>query len=183
MFKHIFPVCAVLLSLLMVVPAAAEMNPESGEMSVDNLNAVTGFLVSDQFLVSRLKLRKLDQDPVPELISIANDAKKKSFVRERAIKCMGLFRDKRVMVSFKDMLQSKPDQYFSVIVMSYLEAFGEDAVKDIKPFLDNKNADVRLTVVKGLGLFGGQSGFELLQEHDKKEANPQIQAEIRTYIQ
>ena len=95
---------------------------------------------------------------------------------------MSLFRDKRSKATFQGVLKQKPDRYFSTIVMSYLEAFGEDAVKDIEPHLKSADADVRLTVVKGLGIFGGQPGFEILQAHDKKEQNPQVLGQLRLYV-
>ncbi len=184
MLKRILVGCSVLAAMAIVTPVSAEMNPDPSEsMTLDQLDLITGYLVSDQYIASRLKLRQLDQDPVPELITIAMDGKKKSYVRERALQSMSLFQDKRIKDAFLKLLQEKPDRYFALTVMSYLEAFGEDGVKDVEGFLADANPDVRLAVVKGLGLFGGGRGFELLQSLDKTEQNPQVLSELRSYVQ
>lgn len=183
MFKRLMFASLAMVMMLMAAPVSAEMNPEgSGEMTLDNLDLITGYLVSDQYLASRLKLRKLDKDPVPELITIAQDTKKKVFVRERAIKSMSLFRDQRIKVAFEKMLKGAPDRYFSITVMSFMEAFGEDGVKDIKEFLAHSDAEVRLTTVRALGLFGGAAGYELLQQHSKTEGNPQVLSQLQAYL-
>lgn len=183
MFKRLMFASLAVVMMLMAAPVSAEMNPEgSGEMTLDNLDLITGYLVSDQYLASRLKLRKLDKDPVPELITIAQDTKKKVFVRERAIKSMSLFRDQRVKVAFEKMLKGAPDRYFSITVMSFMEAFGEDGVKDIKEFLAHSDAEVRLTTVRALGLFGGAAGYDLLQQHSKSEGNPQVLSQLQAYL-
>ena len=81
------------------------------------------------------------------------------------------------------MLSGNPDRYFGLVVMAYLEAFGEEAVNDVKPFLTHRRASVRATVVKGLGIFGGQEGYDLLIEHEKTESSAEVQAQIRAFVQ
>jgi hypothetical protein len=176
-FLTIFAACG-LLGL-----SASAFGQDAATLQLDNLDPVTGYLVSPQFIVSRPDLLKVDPDPVPELIAIAKDKKKKDFVRERAIQSLSLFRDARTQTAMTEMLQGKPDKYFSILAMSFLEAFGEDAVPTLKPFLADPDPNVRLTVVKGFGLFGGQAGYDLLVERDKAEDNAQILAQIRSYIQ
>ena len=182
MKKLTFGLILVLVTLT-AASAVAGPDPAAPADEVDNLNAITAYLVGPTFIASRTELRAVDADPVPELVAIAADRRKKPFVRERAIKCMSLYRDARVQKGFASMLETRPDQYFSLIVMAYLEAFGEDAVEDIKPFLTHKKADVRATVVKGFGIFGGQKGYDLLVELDAAESNPEVQAAIRGYVQ
>lgn len=174
-----------ILALVTLVSASAlaDPNPANGGSETDHLDEITVYLVGQTFIASRTELRAIDADPVPELVEIASDRRKKPFVRERAIKCMSLFRDKRVQQGFAGLLDGKPNRYFSYIVMAYLEAFGEDAVDDIKPFLTHKKADVRATVVKGFGIFGGQKGYDLLVELEQTESNPEVQAAIRGYVQ
>ena len=180
-----------LLAMVLVTPATADVPPTDTDASsspgadpvLDNLDQIASYLVATNFIASRTELRAIDVDPVPELISIATDRRKKPFVRERAIKCLSLFRDARSRQGFKDLLKSGPDRYFKLVVMAYLEAFGEDAVSDVKPYLTSHKSDVRLTVVQALGTFGGQEGFDLLVEMDKTENNPQVLARIRTYTQ
>jgi hypothetical protein len=188
--KRLFTV--LVLGGMMVAPlVATAKDKEAGEVSarkaaqsqVDNLDAMIAYLVSPQFIASRSELRRVDTSPVPELIVVATDAKKKPFVRERAIKCLSLFRDQQVKAAFSQMLEGKADRYFSHKAMAYLEAFGEDAVDDLERFLTDSDPQVRLVVVKGFGLFGGQKGFDLLVERDKVEENPQILAQIKNYIQ
>lgn len=171
------------LVTLVAASAMADPTPAGAADEVDQLDAVTAYLVGPTFIASRTELRSIDADPVPELVSIASDRKKKPFVRERAIKCMSLFRDARVKKAFSELLDGRVDQYFGFVVMAYLEAFGEDAVDDIKPFLTHKKADVRATVVKGFGIFGGQKGYDLLVELGETESNPDVQAAIRGYVQ
>lgn len=156
---------------------------EAAQGQVDKLDDMIAYLVSPQFIASRSELRRVDQSPVPELIVVATDHKKKPFVRERAIKCLSLFRDQQVKQALSEMLEGKADRYFAHEAMAYLEAFGEDAVDDLSRFLEDSDPEVRLVVVKGFGLFGGQKGFDLLIERDKVEENPKILAEIRSYIQ
>jgi hypothetical protein len=182
MKKLTFGFILVLVTFL-AATAVAGPDPAAPADEVDNLNSITAYLVGQSFIASRTELRAIDSDPVPELVAIAADRRKKPFVRERAIKCMSLFRDARVKKGFSEMLGGRPDKYFSLVVMAYLEAFGEDAVEDIKPFLTHKKADVRATVVKGFGIFGGQKGYDLLVELEATESNPQVQAAIRGYVQ
>ncbi len=180
--KHIFFTLMMGLSLLLSSTAMAE-GVDKQELKNDSLDAVITYLVASDFMVSRSTLNRIDTDPVPELITVATDRRKKSLVRERAIKSLSLYRDARVQRAFRDMVSTQPNKYFNVIVMAYLEAFGEDAVKDIEPLLESKKANVRLTVVQALGIFGGQPGFELLQAKDKTEEDPKVLAKIRSYIQ
>ncbi len=149
----------------------------------DHLDEMIVYMVSSQFIASRAELRRIDRTPVPELIVIANDRRKKPQVRQNAIKCMSLFRDKQVKAAFSEMTDGRADKYFPFIAMAYLEAFGEDAVDDLSPFLNDRKSEVRMTIVKGFGIFGGQKGYDLLVERDKKENNPNVLAQIRNYIQ
>ena len=64
-----------------------------------------------------------------------------------------------------------------------MEAFGEESVKEVSPHLENSKVEVRLTVVHGLGIFGGQLGYDLLQAHEAKERNPKVLSQLRNYIQ
>jgi HEAT repeat protein len=177
----------VLLSVGVASAKDAEEAPSAREAALsqlDQLEPVVAYLISPQFIASRSELSRVDRTPVPELIVIATDKKKKPFVRERALKCLSLFREKQVQLAFSQLLAEKLEpQLFPFAAMAYLEAFGEEAVPDLKPFLGDANAEVRVTVVKGFGLFGGQAGYDLLVERDKEEENPRVLAEIRSYIQ
>lgn len=161
--------------------AAKKAKKKAGDL--DKLDEVTLYLFSPEFIASRSELRRIDADPVPELVKIAKDKRKKPFVRERAIKSMSLFRDGRTRQAFSSMLKGRPDRYFTFVVMAYMEAFGEESVADIKRFLDNKNPEVRMTVVQGFGLFGGQEGYDLLVERNKTESHPRVQTQIQSYVQ
>jgi hypothetical protein len=174
------------LMALLGTPALAGPNPAnvpSGEAELDKLDDIAVYLVGPRFIPSRSELRKIDGDPVPELLKIASDRRKKPFVRERAIRCMSLYPDARVRQGFSAMLSEGPNRYFGLVVMAYLEAFGEDVVADVKPFLTHRKSSVRATVVKGLGIFGGQEGYDLLVALEKSEDDAGVQAQIRSYIQ
>ena len=180
---------AIILTLATTLsaPALAEPTPKAGSEAdvdaLDKLDDVTVYLVAPGFLASRSELRRIDADPVPELVSIASDRKKKPFVRERAIKCMSLYHDSRAKAGFASLLTNASDRYVGLVVLAYLEAFGEDAVSDVKPLLAHRKSAVRATVVKGLGTFGGQEGYDLLLERQKDERDPQVQAQILTFVQ
>jgi len=176
---------AAVLVLAFAAPAQAEtFSGETPAASADSLKQLTAFLDSTSFVASRLELRDIDTDPVPELITIATAPRTRAQVRERAIQCLSMFRDARVREAFKGMLDhNKGDKTFGLIALSYLEAFGEDAVDDLKPFLEHKKPEVRAVVAKGFGMFGGQKGYDLLREHNRVESDARVLEAMRPFVQ
>ena len=187
MFKrNLLTTLAVLaLSISFAMPASAEMYGGQGEKAnADTLAKIEAFLDSSQFIASRQELKELDADPVPELISLAEGRKTSSLVKDRAIKCLSLFRDARVQKSFSKLLkQSRGKGDFKIIAMSYLEAFGEEAVDDLTPYLTSKKPEVRAAVARGFGMFGGQKGYDLLRDHTRTETDAKVLQAMRPFVQ
>lgn len=149
---------ALLILLCLPTTALAAPSPE-----IDSLRAVKRYLNSPNFLCDRTDLKKVDEDPIPELIHLATKGGGRT--KTRALKCLSLYPDPRTLKAFKKLLRRKPDKDFRVLVLAYGEAFGEESVGDLKPFLKDKRKRVRKAVRKSLKLFGGQKGHDVLVDH------------------
>ena len=174
------------LVLGFATPALANNNlptegAEEGDVAVDSREAVEAYLGSGMFIVSRSELRKIDADPVPELTAIATDRRAKPLVRERAIKCMSLYRDARVEKTFASLVE-KPSRYLDVSIMAYMEAFGEEAFEDVAPYLEHRKANVRVVAAKALGMFGGQQGYDLLVKQKETEGDPNVLSAMERFV-
>lgn len=171
------------LGLTTLMLGAGVAAAQDNKAAPDNLEAVQTWLDSTQFMVSRTELMKVDPEPVPELIALAKGKKTPAEVRERAIKSLSLFRGEEVQAAFKDLLKQhgKGKLYMSV-AFAYLEAFGEDAVPDLAPNLQSKDADIRATTARGFGIFGGQSGYDLLKEHRPNETDERVLQAMRPFV-
>lgn len=180
-----FIAAATVVVMAFAAPVHAEMFPgETPPPSADSLQKLTAFLDSTGFVASRLELKDIDSDPVPELIALATAPRTKPQVRDRAIKCLSMFRDARVQEAFQELLaRNKGDKNLGLIALSYLEAFGEDAVPDLEPLLTHKKPEVRAVVAKGFGLFGGQKGYDLLREHKSAETDATVLQAMSPFVQ
>lgn len=171
-------------ALLMVSSAGVAQAQEApAEGAPTQLAEVQAFLDSSQFMLSRTELMKIDADPVPELTALALGKKTPAEVRERSIKSLSLFRGEPVRAAFQAILkQHGGTKLYPAIAFAYLEAFGEDAVPELTPYLQGKNADVRATTARGFGLFGGQAGYDLLREHQRTETDERVLQAMRPFV-
>lgn len=160
---------------------AAEPHPSSA-VTVNRLDEVRAYLASWEFIVSRKELQAVDPDPVPEVIQLATAKRTSPLVKERAIKCMSLYRSAQTKAAFVNLLDQRPDKNFSLIVMAFMEAFGEDAVDDVAPFLTHERPAVRAVVAKAFGIFGGQPGYDMLVEHNVVEKNLEVLTAMERWI-
>ncbi len=176
--------CALLCAFLVLVLSGTSTTASAESTHVDQLGAVQAFLDSPSFILSRTELRHIDPDPVPELIKLATETQPRKEIRVRAIRSLSLYQgDKRSEVAFQSMLRGKKNKaHFPVIINAYLEAFGEDAVPHILPFLTDRDPKVRTTVVKALGVFGGQSGYDALVSVFKQENHPGVRSTLVGFV-
>ena len=153
-------------------------------MTNDQLPEVVAFLDSAGFVMSRRELKAVDNDPVPELVTIALDKRKQKDMRLRAMGSLSLFpNDKRVEKAFKRMIKNTRNRsYYPVLVNAYLEAFGEEAVPAILPLLTDRDPKVRRLAVKALGTFGGQVGYDALVTLFKSERHPGVRSTLVGFV-
>lgn len=166
--------------------AAADYLPEGAQAQEagDSTERVQNFLESKDFMASRLELRKHSGDVVADLVEISNNRRITRDTRARAIKCLALYRDDdRASENLGTLFAkiSPNDKLFPQVVVSYTEIRGEDVVEEIAPLLQHKNSNVRMAAVIALGRYGGQTGYEQLQEAKANEQNTQVLERISRY--
>jgi hypothetical protein len=174
------------LTLGFCATASADYLPEGAqaEASTDSAERVQNFLESKNFMASRLELRKYSGDVVADLVEISQDARVERDTRARAIKCLALYRDDDRAIDTLGTLFAKiktSDKLFPQVVVSYTEMRGEDVVNEIAPLLQNKDRNVRMAAVIALGRYGGQTGYEQLQEAKANEQDTQVLERISRY--
>lgn len=185
--KNIISILVAIVAVALAAPGFAEYLPGQTEQRdvVPSQDLLVEFLSGEGYVQSRLELRKVSNDVVSDLATIADDAAMPTTVRERAIDCLALYRsnaDARKTIS--GMLENYPQNspLFDNVLMSAAQIGGERAVSQLREFADAKNKAIRATVVVALGRFGGQSGFELLKKRAEVEQDEQVQSYISRYV-
>lgn len=180
----------MMLALVMLASPAvfADFLPKdddkkSQESTEENLKV---YLSGDQFVLSRLELRKYSRDVVGDLVNIAARDRNKLEVRTRAIQCLALYNtDKRAVNSLAVLFEATKAQskLYPAIVMAYMQVKGEDGSQQVQPLLKHKNATVRMAAVVALGRFGGEKGYESLVAAQGEERNAKVKARISSYVE
>lgn len=168
--------------------ASADYLPEDGAARerIDSLELVEEFLASDQFILSRLELRKMSADVVADLLTVSHGKRYNTKMRSRAIQSLSLYArdDDRASLGLKALLKKiKPGHKLCpTVIVAYAEALGEDAVADIQSFATHKRADVRMAAVIAMGRYGGQAGYDLLKELKGSEKHKGVLKRIGSYV-
>jgi len=145
---------------------------------------VLEFLVSEGFMPSRLELRHLSEDVVGDLVEIAA-GRYPWRVRQRAVRCLAMYRDDaRALSTFEYLIGSisPTSKLFPQVLVGYMEVLGEEGVDAVGPLLGHSSRFVRLGAVVGLGRFGGQRGYELLEKRWGKERDVLVKQQIQQYV-
>ena len=169
-----------------VTRADSSLRPEDFEREV-SLEMVGNYLASDNFVLSRLELRKYSADVVADLIEISETKRFGKQAQSNALQALALYahEDDRARDSLRDALSRfKPGHALCpTAIIAFGEAFGEDAVTSLEGMATHKRADVRMAVVVALGRFGGQAGLEKLIEMSANEEHEAVKSRIESYIQ
>ena len=169
--------------------AMADYLPEDSaqDQQVDSLEMVGNYLASDNFVLSRLELRKYSADVVADLIEVSETKRFGKQAQSNALQALALYapEDDRARDSLRDALSRfKPGHALCpTAIIAFGEAFGEDAVTSLEGMATHKRADVRMAVVVALGRFGGQAGLEKLIEMSANEEHEAVKSRIESYIQ
>jgi HEAT repeat protein len=180
-------IVAVLGATFVSAPAFADFLPSeaSRHEQVDSLDRVITYLTSDQYIASRLELRKYSADVVSDLISIATAANQSDNLRARAIECLSLYgQDGRVALALSGLLDSLRSNHrlYPDVIIAFATVSGEDSVERLEQLANHPSSQVRMASVIALGLFGGQAGYDLLHELAITEQDENVQARIRRYV-
>lgn len=183
-----FLIAAMLSPTLWISTASAEYLPEQAEQRdvVSSVELIKNYLSNEQFVASRLTLRRYSSDAAADLAQLALDHRLSTDLRQRAIKCLALYYDQdaahqTINGLFKNL---KPaDRLYPQIIVSYLELHGESGAAQVAPLLKSDVLNVRMAAVIGLGRFGGQVGLDALKAADAQEQPEKVSALISQYIQ
>ncbi|MEL6181996.1 MAG: hypothetical protein AAFS10_23755 [Myxococcota bacterium] len=102
------------------------------------------------------------------LFAIATDANALPSHRIRAIDALGLFPEDDSLAQFLEQALNQTDlrpTFARHYINTSLKVFHEQAVPWVAPHLNNPDLQTQLTVIHSLGLFGGNSGREVLRFH------------------
>ncbi|MBH24158.1 MAG: hypothetical protein CMH57_06840 [Myxococcales bacterium] len=102
------------------------------------------------------------------LFRIALDDSMKPSHRVRAIDALGLFPEDDALAGFLEEALTRTDlkpTFTRHYINTALKVYQEQAVSWVAPHLNNPDLQTQLTVIHSLGLFGGESGAELLEFH------------------
>ena len=178
---------ATMLAMTLTFGASAPVyaSDDAAVVAKEDVDAMASFLVSDDFILSRLELREICQDPVAALEKIALSKRSKKLARERAIQSLALYgrEDARVGEALEELLSSlePTSKLFATPLVAYGESEGEDAVATIAPLARHESARVRMAAVIALGRYGGQTGYDMLGELAESETDEKVRARIESY--
>ena len=146
--------------------------------------SVLEFLVGEEFMPSRLELRLRSGDIVGDLVEIV-EGRYPWRVRQRAVRCLSMYREaERALPTFHHLLESmsQSSELFPLVLVGYMEVLGEEGVQAVGPLLEHRSKFVRLGAVVGLGRFGGQQGYELLERRHSEEQDVLVRQQILQYV-
>ena len=178
--------CGFFFALVFTVasPVGADYLPEdqNAEETLSGYERMKHYLESDNFVLSRLELRKHSGNPVVDLGEIAESKKNSKRLRRRAIRSLALYPN--AVEQVEDMLLSmRPNRpLFEEVLLAYAQLSGEEGVETVDVYTAHRIQNVRMAAVMALGRFGGQTGYEKLLGLAGSEKSPEIQDIIRTYI-
>lgn len=166
--------------------AWADYLPEGATQrdAVDSAEVLASYISSQDFIASRLELRKYSPDVVGDLVELVSSRRVARDTRARAIKCLALYRqDERATAELERLFErtSKRSKLYPQIIVSFMEQRGEDAAERVAPLLSSSNRTLRLAAVIALGRFGGQTGYEQLLEAEQLEQDTQVLERISRY--
>ncbi|MGM0556933.1 MAG: HEAT repeat domain-containing protein [Myxococcota bacterium] len=185
--KKVISILVAIITVAFAAPGFAEYLPSNTDQRdvVPSRDLLVEFLGGEGYMPSRLELRKVSNEVVEDLASIAEDGSVDTTIRERAVDCLALYRSdatahKTVRSLLDDVSQNSP--LFDNALMSLAQLGGEKAVPTLAKFVDTDSESVRTAVVVALGRFGGQAGFELLKQRADIEQDENVQAHIARYV-
>ncbi len=185
--RYMTQLAIALTLLLSAAHASADYLPSSAsaEQRVGALERTRAYLQSDAFVASRLELRRFSDDAPRDLVELALNRKLSQDLRQRAIKCLALYRDdaraKLALTALLDQLTAR-DALYPQVIVSYLEHQGEEGAERVVTLLANESATVREAAVIALGLYGGQLGYDALRESRAQEQDPRVQRAFGQYV-
>lgn len=157
--------CALALAAL--IPLSAQAG-EHRDAVIDLLNAV-------EQPATRADLDAIGEGMAAELLEIANDEAVPTSRRGRAISALAFYPTEEVQLFLREKAE-KADKsiYRRKAVLALGEAFGEQAVEWVAPYLGDKDEQLRMATARALGNIGTEPARVALTEQRKQEKDAAV---------
>lgn len=161
--------------------SAIDADTASADRAERELKNIKSWLSHIHRLPTRAELEQASDRARALVYELATDEETFLFHRQRALRALAYWPDEELRTLYLELLHDESTERGLLfhILPAMADAFGEEAIDDLRPFLsDDDDPHIRISAAYAIASIPGDRGQQVLRQAQRDEHNPIVKARL-----